>query len=64
MSKSGFVLTCKLEDGTEVAAEFADINDRDGCDISLGMYRANLGPITSEVWEKMVGKFNGTFLHE
>lgn len=64
MSKPEYVLSYKLEDGRQVAAVFGDINDRDGCDISLGMYRANLGPVTQEVWERMVTRFQGTFLTE
>jgi hypothetical protein len=60
MNANGFLLTYKLGDGSEVVASFQNENDRDGCDISLGMYKSNLGPITDEVWERMVGKFNGT----
>jgi hypothetical protein len=54
-----YILTYELDDGRQVAARFYDINDRDGCEISLGMYRANLGPITEEVWERIVQKFRG-----
>ncbi|GIM47897.1 hypothetical protein DNHGIG_34460 [Collibacillus ludicampi] len=57
-----YILTYELEDGRQVAARFLDINDRDGCDISLGMYRMNLGPITEEVWIRIVHKFNGELL--
>lgn len=59
MTEADYILTYVLEDGREAAASFANINDRDGCDISLEMYRVNLGPITQEVWDRIVGKFNG-----
>ncbi|BCJ87044.1 hypothetical protein [Effusibacillus dendaii] len=62
MTGSDYVLTYQLHDGAEVAASFGDINDRDGCDISLGMYQINLGPITQEVWERIVAKFKGKLL--
>lgn len=64
METDKFILKYKLGDGSEVRAYFRNENDRDGCDISLGMYRSNLGPITSEVWDRMVGKFNGTMISE
>jgi hypothetical protein len=59
-----YFLTYELEDGRQVAARFLDINDRDGCDISLGMYRMNLGPITEEVWERLVRRFNGELFNK
>ncbi|GAX91216.1 hypothetical protein [Effusibacillus lacus] len=62
MTETGYVLSFRLENETKVAAVFESENDRDGCEISLGMYRSNLGPITREVWERMVGKFNGKCL--
>lgn len=62
MAEETYFFTYVLEDGREAAASFRNINDRDGCDISLEMYRMNLGPITREVWEKMVAKFNGIVL--
>ncbi|WP_018132604.1 hypothetical protein [Effusibacillus pohliae] len=62
MAETGFVLTYKLADDTPVAAEFDSENDRDGCDMSLGMYQANLGPVTQDVWERYVARFNGRLL--
>jgi hypothetical protein len=62
VAEGDYVLTFALDDGREVAASFTNINDRDGCDISLDMYRVNLGPITPEVWERIVDKFNGALL--
>ncbi|UOF92191.1 hypothetical protein LSG31_08465 [Fodinisporobacter ferrooxydans] len=62
MAEESFYLTYLLEDDREVAAKFDDINDRDGCHISLDMYKVNLGPITDEVWERMVGKFRGAIV--
>lgn len=51
--------TYKIDDGRILFAFFTDINDKDGFEISLGMYRANLGPITEEVFRRFVGKFSG-----
>ena len=62
MAEEDYILTFALDDGREVAASFKNMNDRDGCDISLDMYRVNLGPITQEVWERIVRKSNGTLL--
>lgn len=62
MAEGEYILTFSLNNGREVAASFKNMNDRDGCDISLDMYRVNLGPITQEVWERIVGKFNGALL--
>lgn len=39
--------------------KFADINDRDGFEISLGMYKGNLGPVPEEVFLRFLQKFNG-----
>jgi hypothetical protein len=59
MSDETYFLTYILDDDSEVAARFSNINDRDGCHISLDMYKVNLGPVTREVWERIVGKFKG-----
>jgi hypothetical protein len=54
-----FFATFKIDDGRLFQAVFDDINGRDGFEISLGMYRANLGPITEEVFRRFAGKFDG-----
>ena len=62
MEQEEYYLTYFLGDGTQVGAKFSDINDRDGCSISLDMYKANLGPISEEFWLRTVGKFKGTII--
>ncbi|MFD2171767.1 hypothetical protein [Tumebacillus lipolyticus] len=59
-----YYATYKLEDGTEMAAKFADINKRDGFEISLSMYRVNLGPIKREVFLQYVERFEGELILE
>lgn len=61
--RDDYILTFTLADGKQVAARFQDINDRDGCDISLHMYESNLGPVGVEVWERMLRTFHGEWLH-
>ncbi|MCL6548272.1 MAG: hypothetical protein K6T30_05120 [Alicyclobacillus sp.] len=56
-SADKYYLEYELSNGERVILEFDDINDRDGCHISLDMYRANLGPITPEVLDRVSGKF-------
>jgi hypothetical protein len=51
--------TYKLEDGRILSASFADRNNKDGFEISLGMYRVNLGPITEAVFRQYVERFAG-----
>lgn len=51
--------TYKIDDGRMLCAFFTNINDKDGFEISLGMYRANLGPISEEVFRRFAGKFTG-----
>ncbi|MBX5437522.1 MAG: hypothetical protein IRZ33_09955 [Alicyclobacillaceae bacterium] len=54
-----YYLEYELSDGTRVILVFDNINDRDGCHISLEMYKANLGPVTGEVLDRVSAKFNG-----
>lgn len=49
----------KIADGRWWKAKFSHIDDKDGFEISLGLYRANLGPITEEVFRRFAGKFKG-----
>ncbi len=55
-------LEYELDDGRRVMLAFSNIDNRDGCDISLGMYKAQLGPITDEVLARILGKFSGWML--
>jgi hypothetical protein len=57
-----YYLEYELSDGTRVMLAFDDINDRDGCHISLDMYKVQLGPVDMEVLVRVVGKFRGTLL--
>jgi len=62
MENEAFYVSYKLDDDREAVAKFANVNDRDGCWISLDMYKMNLGPISEAVWKQIVGKFSGTVL--
>lgn len=52
-------LEYELHDATRVLLRFQNLNDRDGCHISLDMYKAQLGPVTEEVLSRIVEKFHG-----
>lgn len=54
-----YLLEYKLSDETRVFLRFDNINDRDGCHISLDMYKAQLGPVTEEVLHRILKKFSG-----
>ena len=54
-----FYATFQIDDGRKLQAKFSNQNDRDGFEISLGMYRVNLGPVTEEVFLRHVDKFDG-----
>lgn len=43
-------------------ARFADLDKRDGFEISLGMYKANLGPVTRDVFLQYAQRFEGEVL--
>ncbi|MBX6396021.1 MAG: hypothetical protein IRY98_09965 [Alicyclobacillaceae bacterium] len=58
-----YYLTYELADGRVGAARFGSEEDRDGCHISLDLYRANLGPVDDEVFARMVQRHQGTVLH-
>jgi len=49
----------KLEDGRVLSATFANVNDKDGFEISLGMYRVNLGPVDEAIFDRYMNKFGG-----
>ncbi|GLG02382.1 hypothetical protein Alches_24230 [Alicyclobacillus hesperidum subsp. aegles] len=54
-----YYLEYELSDGQRVILAFDEENDRDGCHISLDMYKAQLGPVTEEVLSRIVNKFHG-----
>lgn len=54
-----YYATLTIADGRRLVASFANINDRDGFEISLGLYRSNLGQITEEVYYRFLEKFDG-----
>ncbi len=55
-------LEYELSDGKFVMLAFDNLNNRDGCHISLDMYKAQLGPVTDEVLERILLKFKGRIL--
>jgi hypothetical protein len=55
-------LEYELSDGTFVILQFDDENQRDGCHISLDMYKVHLGAVDDEVLERIVKKFQGQIL--
>jgi len=38
---------------------FDNLNDRDGCHISLDMYKVQLGPVDEHVLLRILDKFHG-----
>jgi len=64
MDDSTSYLEYELSDGKRVFLAFENINDRDGCHISLDMYKVQLGPITEEVLHRILAKFHGQVVTE
>lgn len=54
-----YYLEYELSTGERKMLRFNNLNDRDGCYISLDMYKAQLGPVTDEVFHRIVHKFHG-----
>lgn len=52
-------LEYELTDGTRKILRFGNMNDMDGCHISLDMYKVQLGPVDETVLERILAKFNG-----
>jgi hypothetical protein len=52
-------LEYELSDTSRVILVFETLNNRDGCYISLDMYKAQLGPVTKDVLQRILLKFNG-----
>lgn len=58
----GFYLEYELTNGESVILGFDDENDRDGCHISLDMYKAQLGPVDEDVLQRILQKFHGVVM--
>ncbi|RIV21774.1 hypothetical protein D2Q93_10430 [Alicyclobacillaceae bacterium I2511] len=54
-----YYLEYELSDGSRVMLSFEDINDRDGCHISLDMYKVQLGPVDMDKLQQILQKFHG-----
>jgi len=52
-------LEYELSDGKLVMLVFDHLNNRDGCHISLDMYKVQLGPVDDDVLGRVLTKFNG-----
>lgn len=59
MDTSQYYLEYDLDTGNRVMLAFGNEDDRDGCHISLDMYKSNLGPVDEQVLHRIVGKFQG-----
>lgn len=57
-----YYATYAVEAAGQMKARFADMDKRDGFEISLGMYKANLGPVTREVFLQYAERFEGEVL--
>lgn len=57
-----YYLEYEIASGARYFVVFDDENDRDGFHISLDMYKAQLGPVTEEVFHRIREKFRGTVI--
>jgi hypothetical protein len=55
-------LEYELSDGRRVLLAFANLNDRDGCHISLDMHQAYIGPVDEAALRTVLAKFQGRIL--
>ncbi len=62
MAESPYYLQYELTSGELVMLTFAEEDDRDGCHISLDMYKANLGAVDHEVLQRILEKFRGAMI--
>jgi len=62
LANDTYYLEYQLTDGQRVMLAFNDINDRDGCHISLDLYKAQIGPIDGDVLRQISDKFHGRLL--
>ncbi|WAH37342.1 hypothetical protein [Alicyclobacillus dauci] len=54
-----YYLEYEITTGERFILRFGDENDRDGCHISLDMYKGQLGPVDEAVLERILAKFHG-----
>lgn len=59
MGADTYYLEYELHDLTRVILAFSNENDRDGCHISLEMYKHQLGPVDMAVLQRIAAKFTG-----
>lgn len=59
-----YYLEYEISSGERVILAFADVNDRDGCHISLDMYKVQLGPVDEAVLQRILGKFQGEVVRQ
>ncbi|OFW82208.1 MAG: hypothetical protein A2201_13615 [Alicyclobacillus sp. RIFOXYA1_FULL_53_8] len=59
MSTDPYYLEYELSDEKRFILVFASENDRDGCHISLDMYKVQLGPVDEPVMKRILAKFQG-----
>lgn len=59
MDSETWYLEYELTDGQRVILQFDDINHRDGCHISLDMYKVQLGAVDMQVMQRIADKFLG-----
>jgi hypothetical protein len=55
-------LEFELADGRRVLLAFPNINDRDGCEMSLEMHQIYIGPVDEQALRTVLQKFNGRVL--
>lgn len=59
MADTPYYLQYELTSGELVMLTFTEEDDRDGCHISLDMYKANLGAVDHDVLHRIMEKFRG-----
>lgn len=59
MSNELYYLEYVTADDERVFMSFDNENDRDGCHISLDMYKSQLGPVDMDVLSRILVKFRG-----
>lgn len=62
MADTPYYLQYALTSGEVVMLVFDAEDDRDGCHISLDMYKANLGPVDHDVLTRIMDKFRGAIV--
>jgi len=59
VSADPYYLEYELSDAKRFILAFENENDRDGCHISLDMYKVQLGPVDEPVLNRILVKFQG-----